>query len=285
MILDIKEKDNKLYLPEKAFIRKIEKFTDFENFYRLELASGKPLGHVPGQFVQVSLLGIGEAPISISSPPSNDNLFDLCVRRVGNVTNKLHTLKEGDHIWIRGPYGRGYDYDIQEKMAGKHLLFIAGGIGYAPLRSMINMVIRNNKNYKKITILYGCKTPAERMYKAELEKIENAGENIELMETVDNPYPDWKKNVGVITTLIPKVKIEDPAEIIAAIVGPPVMYKFVILSLIKISVPKENIYMSLERRMKCGIGKCGHCQMGGIYVCQEGPVFNFGFLENKEEVF
>lgn len=181
--LEIKEKEESLYVPEAATIKKIEQFTDKEKFFQLELTSGKSLGHVPGQFVQVSILGIGEAPISISSPPSKDNKFDLCVRAVGDVTNKLHTLKEGDTIHIRGPFGHGFDGDILKKMKGKHLLFIAGGIGYIPLRSLINKVLEQKDEYKKISILYGFKTPKERMYKDELAKIAKIGGNVELLET------------------------------------------------------------------------------------------------------
>ncbi|MBU0581174.1 MAG: FAD/NAD(P)-binding protein [Candidatus Margulisbacteria bacterium] len=281
--LKIQKKDEKLYLPEKATIKKVVPFTAKEKYFQLELNSGKSLGHMPGQFVQVSILGIGEAPISISSPPSTDSKFDLCVRAVGDVTNKLHTLKEGDVIHIRGPFGHGFDEKILKRMEDKHLLFIAGGIGYVPLRSLINKVIKEPKKYKKISILYGCKTPQDRMYQDELAKIEKMGGNIEMLETVDHRDESWKGNQGVITTLIPKVGF-DPKETIAVIVGPPVMYKFVLAKLLDLNIETKNIYMSLERRMKCGVGKCGHCQMDGIYVCQEGPVFNYGEIENKEEV-
>jgi len=281
--LKLQKADEKLYLPEPAKIIKVTSFTEKEKFFRLELTSGRSLGHVPGQFVQLSILGIGEAPISISSPPSQDNKFEICVRAVGNVTNKLHTLREGDTIHIRGPFGRGFEEKIQKKMEGKHLLFIAGGIGYVPLRSLINQVIQQPKKYKKISILYGCKTPKDRVYAEELDKLEKLGGNIEILETVDHADEGWKGNQGVITTLIPKVKLE-PRETIAVIVGPPIMYKFVLISLMDVNIPKENIYMSLERRMKCGVGKCGHCQMDGIYVCQEGPVFNYADVQNRREV-
>jgi len=281
--LQLVEKDEKLYLPEKATIKKVEAFTEKEKFFTLELANGKPLGHMPGQFVQVSVLGIGEAPISISSPPSKESSFDLCVRAVGDVTNKIHTLKVGDTVHIRGPFGHGFDADILKKMKGKHLLFIAGGLGYVPLRSLLNKVLEEKDTYKKISILYGCKTPKERMYKDELAKIGKLGGNVELLETVDHADQEWQGNQGVITTLIPKVEL-DPKDTIAVIVGPPVMYKFVLISLMDREIPHDQIYMSLERRMKCGVGKCGHCQMDGIYVCQEGPVFNYADVSKKEEV-
>ncbi len=281
--LNLQPKNKKLYVPEKTKITKIERFTATEKFFRLELLNGRSLGHDPGQFVQVSVLGIGEAPISISSPPSSDNTFEMCVRAVGNVTNKLHSLNEGDNIFIRGPFGHGFDQEIMDRMQGKHLLFIGGGIGYVPLRSLINKVIKKPENYKKISILFGCKHPSERLYTNELVELAQMDGKVEFLESVDRPDDQWKGNVGVITTLIPKVEF-DPQNTIAVIVGPPVMYKFVLISLMDRKVPDENIYMSLERRMKCGVGKCGHCQMEGIYVCQEGPVFNYAEVKDNKEV-
>ena len=281
--LNLQARNDKLYVPEKVTITKIERFTETEKFFALELASGKSLGHDPGQFVQVSVLGIGEAPISISSPPSADNTFEMCIRGVGTVTNKVHAFNEGDTLFIRGPFGHGFDEEIMQHMQGKHLLFVGGGIGYVPLRSLINKVTKETGKYEKISILFGCKSPAERLYVNELEALAGMGGNVEFLETVDRSDNGWAGNVGVITTLIPKVDF-DPQNTIVVIVGPPIMYKFVLISLMDKQVPKENIYMSLERRMKCGVGKCGHCQMEGIYVCQEGPVFNYAAIQDNEEV-
>lgn len=282
--LEIGEKDERLYLPEAARITKIRSFTDQEKYFEIELLSGRGLNHDPGQFVQVSILGIGEAPISISSPPETGNRFEMCVRAIGSLTNKLHSLSAGDNIFIRGPFGHGFDKEILDKLKGKHLLFIAGGIGYVPLRSLINKALKERDIYEKISILYGCKRPQERMFPDELEEINSMGGNVELLEIVDKPDDRWKGDRGVITVLIPKVSI-NPANCVAIIVGPPVMYKFVIMSLMELKIPKKNVYISLERRMKCGVGKCGHCQMEGIYVCQKGPVFNYSDIANNREVF
>ena len=161
-------------------------------------------------------------------------------------------------------------------------MIIAGGIGYAPLRSLINKVIPEKEKYEKISILFGCKSPSERLYVDELEKISKIGDNVELLETVDAASENWKGNVGVITTLIPKVEC-DPANTITAMVGPPIMFKFVIKALKEINIPDENIYMSLERRMKCGVGKCGHCQINHSYVCQDGPVYHYPMAKELEE--
>jgi sulfhydrogenase subunit gamma (sulfur reductase) len=282
--LNLQSKNPNLYLPEPARIIMVDNFTEKDKFFRLELLSGKSLRHVPGQFVQVSVLGIGEAPISISSPPSEDNKFELCLRAVGNVTNKLHALKVGDVVHIRGPFGQGYDATRMQKLQNKHLLIIAGGIGYAPLRSLVNKVLLEKENYHKISILIGCKAPSERLYTEELAKIAKIGGNVELLETVDVGDKNWHECIGVITALIPKVEL-DPINTIVSMCGPPIMFKFVLMALQERKIPKENIYLSLERRMKCGVGKCGHCQMEGVYVCQEGPVFNYADIEHNEELF
>jgi len=282
--LDLKPKNEKLYLPEEAEILEIKDFTPRERFFRLAIKSGRSLGHVAGQFIETSLLGFGEAPISISSPPSKDNKFDLCIRAVGDVTNKLHTLKVGDTIFFRGPFGHGFDDTIIHSLLGKHLLFITGGLGYVPLRSLINQLVPERKKYKQLTILNGCRTPQERMYPEELQALAKMGGNVVLKETVDKSDGKWEGNVGVITTLIPQVDF-NPQETIAIICGPPIMYKFVLKSLLAKNLPEKNIYLSLERRMKCGVGKCGHCQMEGVYVCQSGPVFNYAEIVNNREAF
>jgi sulfite reductase subunit B len=281
--LNLQKKNENLYLPERAKILKIKSFTETEKFFELELLDRKKAEYLPGQFYQISVLGIGEAPISISSAPGDSNRVDMVVRAVGDVTNKLHALNEGDIIHLRGPFGNGFTEEVMEKMQNKHLLLIMGGLGYVPLRSLINKVVPERKKYKKISILYGCKTPKERMYPEELAQLAKIGDNVELLETVDKIEDGWNGNCGVITTLIPKVDIV-PSNTVAVIVGPPIMYKFVLKSLLEKNVPKENIYMDLERRMKCGVGKCGHCQMEGVYVCQEGPVFNYADVETNEEL-
>jgi len=284
MKLNLQPKNEKLYLPEEATILALKDFTAKERFYRLAIKNGRSLGHMPGQFVEVSALGFGEAPISISSPPSKDNTFDLCVRAVGDVTNQLRNFKVGDSIFFRGPFGHGFDDNILGKLCGKHVLFIAGGIGYVPLRSLINLVIPERAKYQRLTILYGCRTPQERMYTDELQNIAKIGENVILKETVDKSDGVWQGNVGVITTLIPLVDLV-PEDTIAIVCGPPIMYKFVLKSLLDKKIPPESIYLSLERRMKCGVGKCGHCQMEGQYVCQSGPVFNYAEIVNNREAF
>ncbi len=280
--LQCKEKNPALYLPEKVKVKYVERFTELEKFLHIELSQRPLLGHHPGQFVQVLIPGIGEGPISVSSPPSDDNNFDICVRAVGDVTNKIVNMEVGDEFFIRGPFGQGFDEDILKSMEGKHIVCIGGGIGCVPLRSLINHLIKQPKKYKNISVLIGCKTPKDRMYVNELMMMHSHGDNIELIETVDNANEEWKGRVGLITSLIPLVEM-DPENTIAAVIGPPIMYKFVMKELLDRNIKKENIYLSLERRMRCGVGKCGHCQMEDSYVCQDGPVYRYSDIEHNEE--
>jgi len=268
------------YVPRLATITRKQPMTANETLFEIKLDDGSVLGHKPGQFVEVSVFGIGEAPISISSPPTKKDKFEICVRKLGNVTNKLHTLNVGDKVGIRGPFGNGFDAEF---LKGKDLLFVAGGLGFAPLRSLFNYVLDNRKEYGQVILLYGCKEPKELLFTDELLELAKR-DDVEYKPTVDRcPETElWTSNVGVITTLIPQVKF-DPEKVYAIICGPPIMYKFVIADLKKRNVPDDHIIMSLERRMKCGVGKCGHCQINQVYVCKDGPVFNYSKIRGIPE--
>lgn len=257
-----------------------KQLTEKEKFFEITLLNGDRLEHEPGQFIMISLLGIGEIPISICSSPMKRESFDICVRAVGKVTNSLHKLKAGSEIGIRGPYGKGFPVRIFE---GNDLLIIAGGLGIAPLRSLITYVLDNRRDFGKVHILFGCKEPKDLLFRDELEQW---GQRTDLhyLCTVDKADPDWVGNVGVITTLIPGVDIE-PARTFAAVVGPPVMYNFVIKELLAKQIPENQIYLSFERHMKCGNGKCGRCQIQNLYCCQDGPVFNYEKIKNMSEAF
>jgi NAD(P)H-flavin reductase len=204
--------------------------------------------------------------------------FELAVRNVGSVTNALHGLAEGSTVGIRGPFGNGFPID---KLKGNDILIVAGGIGLFPLRSLINYVLDKRSDFGRLMILSGSRTPQERMFVSELEKWQER-RDMELLETVDRGDEKWTGNVGVVTTLFPKVDI-DPQNTFAITVGPPVMYKFVVAECKKKAIADEQILLSLERRMKCGVGKCGHCQINGVYVCQEGPVFSYAEIRKLEE--
>jgi len=267
-----------LYQPTLAEIVKIEQLTEREKLFTLYLKDGHDLGHKAGQFVEVSVFGIGEAPISVTSSPTRNGTFELCVREVGDVTRALHRMEPGSTVGIRGPFGNGFPV---EKMRGKDLLFAPGGIGLFPLRSVIQQVLDERESFGRVIILYGARNPSELLFKDELAQWE-ARDDVEFHVTVDRGDESWTGNVGVITTLFPKVTI-NPRNTVALTVGPPVMYRFVLMELLSKGIQDGNIFLSLERRMKCGLGKCGHCQINNVYVCQKGPVFSYAQLKDLPE--
>lgn len=268
-----------IYQPTTMLVSKVQPMTALEKLLTIELPEGVPFHHRPGQFVEVSILGVGEAPISISSSPSRSKTsFEICVRRVGSLTNAIHELKPGDLIGVRGPFGNGFPV---ERFRGKDLLFALGGLGLAPLRSLIHEVLDDRGNFGRTIILYGARHPTELLFTDDLEAWK-AREDVEIHVTVDRPNEEWDGNVGVITTLFSHIQVH-PRNTVAVTCGPPVMYRYVIMELLGKSVPEGNIWLSLERRMKCGVGKCGHCQMESIYTCIDGPVFAYTQIKHLEE--
>lgn len=268
-----------IYLPTLAQVIGIRSLTRQEKLFTLALPEGLSLQHQPGQFVQVSVLGVGEAPISISSSPSRSNgAFEICVRRVGDLTNVLHALEPGSTLGIRGPFGRGFPL---KQLWGKDLLILPGGLGLAPLRSLINQVLDERARFGRVIILYGARHPSELLFTDELAEWETRAD-VELQVTVDRADETWQGHVGVITTLIPDVRL-NARNTVAITVGPPVMYRYVLVELLGKGVREGNIWLSLERRMKCGVGKCGHCQMNHIFTCRQGPCFSYHEIKHLEE--
>jgi len=270
------EKD--IYLPRLATLEKKRLMNPTEMYVRFTLDDGD-FEFIPGQLVEVSIAGIGEAPITISSSPTQKGYFELVVRRIGNVTNAIHRLRIGDKVGIRGPYGNG-TYPVKEAK-GRNLVFVCGGIGLVPQRSFINYVLDKRGEYGDITVLLGTKCMAQRFFHSEIDAWSHR-KDIQFMETVDQADDCWLGNVGVVTTLIPKIETELSSALVF-VCGPPVMYKFVLLSLDEAKVPRENIYLNLERKMRCGVGKCGHCQINNFYVCVDGPVFRYSDLSVAPE--
>ncbi len=270
--------DKSLYVPTMCSITHISELTPTENLYRIEIPGGKDLGQKPGQFVQVSIIGVGEVPISVCSSPTRKGYFELSVRNVGSVTNAMYKLKVNDKIGIRGPFGNSFD---TEKMKGKELILIAGGLGLAPMRSLIQYCEDHIEEFKNVTILSGAKTPEFQLFKHEVEQWKHC-EELACFCCVDaDPesirYDEVEK--CRITKLIPPLTINID-NTIAVIVGPPVMYKFVIQELKKKGLTEDKIVVSLERYMKCGVGKCGHCSIDNLYVCLDGPVFWLNEISN-----
>jgi sulfhydrogenase subunit gamma (sulfur reductase) len=262
-----------IYLPNLATVNKARLMNATEMYLNLSMDDGQ-LDYKPGQFVEISVAGMGEAPITISSSPTQKDGFELVVRKMGNVTGAIHKLQTGEKLGIRGPYGKGC-YPTEESK-GRNLVFICGGIGLVPQRSFINYVLDNRNDYGEVTILLGTKCHNERFFHTELASWTRRAD-IDFFETIDRADNCWTGNVGVVTTLIPKIKT-DLSTAMVFVCGPPVMYKFVLMALAEDKVPHENIFLNLERKMKCGVGKCGHCQINNYYVCVDGPVFRYSDL-------
>lgn len=268
-----------IYAPEMAHLTDVRQLTELEKLFKIELPGRRSLGHAPGQFVMLSIPGVGEAPISVTSSPSRSNgYFELCVRRMGDVTTALHRLEPGATVGIRGPFGHGFPID---EMRGKDVLFAPGGLGLAPVRSLINQVLDERSDFGRVIILYGAKRPAELLFREELDEWAKR-DDVEFHVTVDRGDETWQGHVGVITTLFPKISV-DALNTVAITCGPPIMYRFVLIEMLGKGIPEKQIYLSLERRMKCGVGKCGHCQINHLYCCLDGPVFTYDQIKNVPE--
>ena len=266
------------YRPWPARITSITELTATEKLFEFRLIDDKireAFCHRPGQFVELSIFGVGEAPISISSSPTKRGFIELCVRRSGKFTEELHKMQCGDIVGIRGPFGRGFPI---EKMRGHDVLLVAGGLGIAPLRSLINNIHDERSEFGKIIIIYGSRSPSEIMFGDQFEMWRHR-KDFELHLTVDVPDENWEGEVGVVTKPFANLEI-DPDNTFGALCGPPVMYRFVVEEMRKKNISYDHIYMSFERHMKCGMGKCGHCQIGHQYVCIDGPVFNYWEAKN-----
>jgi len=271
------------YQPHLARISRIQRLVADTTLFQLRLvdhAANDAWSHRPGQFVELSVIGTGEAPISISSSPTRRGVIELCVRRVGRVTDALFRLPTSAFVGIRGPYGNGFPV---EEMEGHDLLIVAGGLGMAPLRSLLWYALDNREKFGNVTLMYGARTPGDMLFRDELSSLAGV-EALNTLLTVDRaPEGGWNHRIGLLPALFDQVTI-DPARTYAAVVGPPVVYKFVLAELVARRFPKDRILMSLERRMKCGVGKCGHCSVGYKYTCVHGPVFTYWDAINLPEV-
>ncbi|MDI6731224.1 MAG: FAD/NAD(P)-binding protein [Candidatus Margulisbacteria bacterium] len=257
-----------LYLPQIAVIKKIAQETPDVKLFTIEFKDPEKFtAYKPGQFFMLSVFGHGEAPISITSSPTQKGSIEFAVKCVGSLTAELHKMKIDDEIGLRGPYGNGFSAD---SLKGFDLLFVGGGIGLAPLRSLINYVLEKKADFGKITILYGARTYDDMVFKEELK----AGwrKSAQVITTVDMGENLCDGNVGLVTTLLPKAKVNTKTTK-AIVCGPPVMIPFVLKDLTILGFADDHIISTLERHMKCGVCKCNHCNIGPKYVCLDGPVF------------
>ncbi|MBD3414533.1 MAG: hypothetical protein GF421_08900 [Candidatus Aminicenantes bacterium] len=272
------------FLPEPARIVRTYHLTEDVKFFQVRIADmEKALSfkYKIGQFAMISVLGAGEAPFSISSTPSRPGLLEFCIRKTGIVTEAIFRLKENDMIGIRGPYGNGFPV---EQMRGNDILITMGGLGAAPLRSVLLYCLDNRDQFGRVILLHGAKKPSEMLLREEFLSLKQR-QDLECHLSVDkDDTGNWTENTGVVTTLFPKIENLVPSSTYALVCGPPVMYKFVLKELLKLNIPKDQILMTLERRMKCGVGKCGHCAIDYIYTCLDGPVFTYWDVIHMREL-
>jgi NAD(P)H-flavin reductase len=243
---------------------------------------GRQLNFSPGQFNMLYIFGTGEVPISISGNPDSPDILIHTTREVGTVTKSLRKLKRGDTLGIRGPYGR--PWPVKEAV-GDDVVIVAGGIGLAPLRPALYHLLSNREKYGKVVLLYGTRSPSDILYRRELEKWRSQFD-LEVSVTVDRALGNWRGNVGVVTTLIPRAPF-DATNTTAMVCGPEIMMRFVAMELQKRGVSADKIHVSLERNMKCGVGFCGHCQYGPRFICKDGPVFRYSEVKellSKREI-
>lgn len=273
---------NNITIPEIATITEIkDEIVEVKTFYLSfdGREGGQPPKFTSGQFVMCTVFGSGEFAVSLPPSPENDR-FHLTVRRVGKVTNALHSLKVGDKVGIRGPFGNGFPF---EEIQGKNVIYVAGGIGFIPLRSSIMRVMQNKDKFGRVLIFLGARTPQEHMYAYNIKEWKNTP-GFEMNLTIDNPVPGWDGDTGFVHTLLKKKNI--PVEnTVAFVCGPPMMFNAVIKELTELGIKEENIISTLERHMKCGIGKCQHCAVGRTLVCTDGPVYNYKQLKTLGEQF
>jgi sulfite reductase subunit B len=261
------------YRPIEAEV--LEVITETPTIRTLKLRPKEQIPFATGQFIELTVPGVGEAPFTPSSSPSMKDVMEVTIMKVGKVTEQVHQLKRGDIVGLRGPFGRGYPLD---EFKGREILVVGGGCGFAPLRSLMYSLFEMRDELKKLLFRGGCKTPKELLYRSETE---NWGmrKDLDLKLTVDNGDDSWKGHVGLVTTILDKIHMDCPGGI-AVVCGPPVMMKFVTGKLLEIGFKEENIYLSMEKNMSCGIGKCGHCRIGTYYACKEGPVFTYEKIKN-----
>ena len=260
------EKISNPYRPIEAEV--LEVITETPTIKTIHFRPKEPLSFTTGQFVEITIPGVGEAPFTPSSPPHEKETIQVSVMKVGKVTEKIHELKNG------------YPVDDFEN---KEVLIVGGGCGFAPLRSLMYELFARSGKFKKLYFRGGCKTPKELVYHDETKEWAKR-KDLDLKLTVDAADKSWKGNVGVVTTILDDVKI-DYTKSIGVVCGPPIMMKFATKKLLEMGFKKSNIYLSMEKNMSCGIGKCGHCRIGTYYACKDGPVFKYDQIKDSPEIW
>lgn len=267
---------NEELIPKIGVITNIRRDTPDVKTFRVVGTDGKKLfEHLPGQCAMISIPGVGEAMFSITSSPTNTEFMEFSIKKCGCVTSFLHAMEEGQQITVRGPYGNGFP--VKTAFKGKNMLFIAGGIGLAPLRSVINYIRDNRADYGTVDIVYGSRSMDDLVDFKEIQNEWVNEKDFNVYLTIDRPQDGWDGHVGFVPAYVKEVNI--PTDRTAVLCGPPIMIKFTLQALLELGFNKEQVYTTLEFRMKCGIGKCGRCNVGDKYICKDGPVFRMDELQ------
>lgn len=263
-------------IPQLGVVTDIRQDTPDVKTFRVNApGGGKCFEHMPGQCAMLSIPGVGEAMFSITSSPTNKEFMEFSIKRCGQLTDWLHQMEVGQTVTIRGPYGR--NFPVEDELKGKDLLFIAGGIGLAPLRSVIDYCLANRANYGKIDIVYGSRSADDLVDYDQICNDWMHAENVNVHLTIDRPQDGWDGHVGFVPAYVKELDFDTNKT--ALLCGPPIMIKFTLASLQEMGYDKTQVYTTMELRMKCGIGKCGRCNIGSKYVCKDGPVFRCDQLD------
>jgi NAD(P)H-flavin reductase len=271
--------DKNIYKPIRAQLEQV--IDESPTIKTFVLRPEERFSFATGQFVELSLPGVGEAPFTPSSSPRETETIEITIMKTGSFTSRMHELKgNGEILGIRGPYGKGYALD---QMYGKEILILGGGVGLAPLRSLLYALLAEKERFARIVLCYGARSPQDVIYK-ELVAYWRGSDSFEIHQSIDKPAEGWNDNVGVVTVLLKKVSINVESAV-AVVCGPPIMMKFGTLELLKMNFKPRDIYLSMEKNMSCGFGKCGHCQLGPYFVCKDGPVFAYEQIKNINAIW
>lgn len=271
-------RSNNPYRPIRTAV--LETIEETPTIMTLKLKPDEQISFETGQFIELTVPSAGEAPFTPSSEPSVEDALEVSVMRVGKVTEKIHSLKAGDVVGLRGPFGTGYPVD---EFVGKELLVVGGGCGFAPLRSLMYELFRRSREFKKLLFRGGCRTSKDFLYRKQIESWAKR-DDLDMELTVDEGDGQWQGNVGVVTTILDDLKM-DPSNGIAVVCGPPIMMKFATMKLLDLGFKTSNLYISMEKNMSCGFGKCGHCRLGTYYTCKDGPVFRYDKISDYPNIW